>query len=200
MKKKLSLGCGEFLKKGYVNVDNSLTCKPDVRHDLNIIPYPFNDHECELIEADHVLEHLDNPFSVMKELYRISNNGAEIRIRVPHFSRGFTHAEHKSGFDITFPYYFSPSFPGGYQGVSLRLKSMKLRWFAQKYFKRKVMSKILYLAGSVLGVIFDLCANLSPSFCSRIWCFWVGGFEEIEFQFIVEKDPCALTSCMTKER
>jgi hypothetical protein len=33
----------------------------------------------------------------------------------------------------------------------------------------------------VIGEIFDLAANLCPALCSRIWCFWVGGFEEIRF-------------------
>ena len=47
------------------------------------------------VESDHCLEHLPNPFAVMKEVHRIAKNGATVIIRVPHFSRGFTHAEHK---------------------------------------------------------------------------------------------------------
>ena len=34
-----------------------------------------------------------------------------------------------------------------------------------------------------MGVVIDFFANLSPMFCSRVWCYIVGGFEEIEFDF-----------------
>jgi SAM-dependent methyltransferase len=187
MSKKLNLGSGEFKKPGYVNVDYFSVSEPDVRHNLEEFPYPFQDGEFELIEADHVLEHLSDPFRVMKELHRIAMNGAEIIIRVPHFSRGFTHAEHKRGFDVTFPLYFDPKFPGGYQGFPLAHKKTRLCWFAQPYLKKQSMGPFLYIIGMGFGLVFDLFANLSPYACSRIWCFWVGGFEEIEFRFLVNK-------------
>jgi len=185
--KKLNLGCGEFQKKGYVNVDYFSISEPDVRHNLNHIPYPFENDEFELVEADHILEHLNDPFQVVKELHRITKNGGRIVIRVPHFSRGFTHADHKRGFDVTFPFYFIPSFPGGYQGVEFELEKMQLSWFAQPYLKKKVMAKPLYLLGLTVGAIISFVANISPFVCSRIWCFWVGGMEEIEFKFRVIK-------------
>lgn len=185
--KKLNLGCGEFKKAGYLNVDYYSVSEPDVKHDLNEFPYPFPDDEFELIEADHLLEHLDNPFRVMKELYRISKPGGLIIIKTPHFSRGFTQPQHKRGFDVSFPYYFKPSFKGGYQGFELELRKMKLYWFAQPYLKKTVLSKPVFYAASLIGVILDFLANLSPALCSRGWCFLAGGFEEIEFRFIVKK-------------
>jgi SAM-dependent methyltransferase len=187
MGEKLNLGSGEFKKAGYVNVDYYSIAEPDIRHDLNKFPYPFPDSEFEIIEADHVLEHLVDPFNVMKELKRIATDKAEIVVRVPHFSRGFTHADHKRGFDVTFPLYFDPGFPPGFQGTPLVLKKMRLHWFAQPYLKRKMMKPVLYFIGVGLGEVIDFFANLSPYFCSRIWCFWVGGFEEIEFRFYVVK-------------
>jgi predicted SAM-dependent methyltransferase len=117
--KKLNLGSGEFKKKGYVNVDFYSVTKPDNFHDLNIIPFPFMDNEFSLIEADHLLEHLSDPFAVMKELVRISRDKGVIQIKVPHFSRGFSRPEHKRGFDVPFPLYFNKEFKGGYQGVDL---------------------------------------------------------------------------------
>ncbi len=187
MNNKLNLGCGEFHKKGYINVDYYSVSEPDIRHDLNKIPYPFKDDEFELIEVDHVLEHLENPFAIMKELYRISQDGGKMIIRVPHFTRGFSHPDHKRGFDVTFPYYFKPSFIGGYQGIELHLEKMKLVWFAQPYLKKTVMSKSAFTFGRIVNHIINFFANLCPFFCSRVWCYWVGGFEEIEFQFRVIK-------------
>ena len=185
--KRLNLGCGKFKKEGYINVDYNKDVDPDVIHDLNVFPYPFNDDEFDLIEADHVLEHLDDPFRVMKEIHRIAKHGASVIIRVPHFSRGFTHPEHKRGFDVTFPFYFQPSFQGGYQGVEFKLEKMKLSWFAQPYLKKTVLPYPIFLIATVIGKIIDFFANLSPFLCSRLWCYLVGGFEEIEFHFKVKK-------------
>jgi len=137
MEKKLNIGCGEFKKDGYINVDYYSVSEPDVKHDLNKFPYPFKDNEFELIEAEHILEHLDDPFRVMKELHRISKNNGLIIIKVPHFSRGFTHPEHRRGFDVSFPHYFDPAFKGGFQGFQLIAENIKLSWFAQPYLKKQ---------------------------------------------------------------
>jgi len=185
--RKLNLGSGEFLKAGFINVDYFSISNPDVSHDLNRFPYPFEDDYFELVEVDHVLEHLMDPFKVMGELRRICAPGATIHVRVPHFSRGFTHADHKRGFDVTFPYYFNPEFRPGYQKIPLELTRMRLRWFAQPYLKKSLLPAPLFFLGQGVGVIIDFFANLSPWLCSRLWCYWVGGFEEIEFVFRVNK-------------
>jgi len=185
--KKLNLGCGEFKKAGYLNLDSNPACSPDQVHDLNQCPYPFPNNQFELIEADHVLEHLENPFAVMKELHRILAPAGRLVLRLPHFSRGFTHADHRRGFDVSFPYYFQPSFQGGYSGVAFELFRCRLAWFAQPYLKKSVLPRPAYFIGWAAGEALDFLANLSPGLCSRLWCFWVGGFEEIEFQFICRK-------------
>lgn len=182
--KKLNLGCGEFKKKGYVNLDINRNVKPDVVHDLGKFPYPFTDNYFDLVEADHVLEHTEDPFRVMKELCRITKPNGALTIKVPHFSRGFTHSDHKRGFDVSFPHYFNPKFKGGYTGINFKLDKIKLHWFAQPYLKKTLFPKPLYYLGLILGKFFDALANLNVYFCSRIWCFWVGGFEELEMHFV----------------
>ena len=87
----------------------------------------------------------------MREIHRITKPGGTVRIWVPHFSRGFTHPEHKSGFDVTFPYYFRSDFLGGYQGVEFALEDLRLRWFAQPYLKRTVLSRRAFRAASAAG-------------------------------------------------
>ena len=184
---KLNLGSGEFLKEGFVNVDYYSVTKPDVEHDLSVFPYPFEENYFDWVESDHCLEHLPSPFNVMKEIHRISKKGATVIIRVPHFSRGFSHAEHKAGFDVTFPYYFQSDFIGGYQGIEFKCEKTKLTWFAQPYLKKTVLSTPVYVIANLMGKIFNFFAGLSPFLCSRLWCFWVGGFEEVEFRFKVIK-------------
>lgn len=182
-KKRLNLGCGQFKKAGYLNVDWDPRAEPDLLWDLSKIPYPFEDNSFERIEMDHVLEHLSSPFDVMREIHRILAPSGECIIRVPHFSRAMTHPQHKCGFDFTFPMYFDPRFPGGYAGVTLEILSVWYTWSAQPHIKKIALSKPLYLISVIVSRIFDSLANLSPMLCSRVWCFWVGGFEEIKFHF-----------------
>ncbi len=189
---KLNLGCGERKKSGYVNVDWKPGLAPEVLHDLNIFPYPFSDNFADLIEADHILEHLDKPFFIMKELHRILKPGGSLKIKVPHFSRGLAHAEHRHGFDVTFPLYFNKNFAReAFEAAGrseFRLERMRLRWHAFPHLlARSGYSWLTIAALSALNAIFSFLANLSPGFCSRLWCFWVGGFEEIEFNFICVK-------------
>jgi SAM-dependent methyltransferase len=185
--KKLNLGSGAFVKEGYVNLDLTPEHGADVVHDLRDFPYPFADDEFDLVEADHCLEHLPEPFAAVCEIHRITRSGGTVRIRVPHFSRGFSHPDHKAGFDVTFPYYFRKDFHAGYQGVELSLDSQKFKWFAQPYLKKTVLPRPVFYAASGAGAVISFAANLAPALCARVWCFWVGGFEEIEFRFTVVK-------------
>ena len=187
--KKMNLGCGMMKKEGFINVDFRKGVTPDVVWDLNVFPYPFEDRSFDLIEASHVIEHLDRPFVVMKELHRILKPGGRLHMMVPHFSRGLTHAEHKSGFDVIFPFYFDKSFiMAGYDGVDFTCTKIELHWMAFLHLMPYIgigpnMIRILH----VINMIINFFAALSPRFCSRVWCYWVGGFEEIEFDFIRTK-------------
>jgi SAM-dependent methyltransferase len=188
--RKLNLGSAGYKKTGYVNVDWQSIVEPDVEHDLNTFPYPFQDDEFDLVEADHVLEHLDRPFAVMRELHRILKPGGRLIIKVPHFSRGFTHAEHAHGFDVTFPLYFDRRFAkAGYFGVDFTLERLELSWLAFFHLLPfmgygRVTIALLRAANAVISFL----ARLSPAFCSRVWCYWVGGFEQILFEFEAVKD------------
>lgn len=81
--KKLNLGCEEDYKEDCLNVD--IKGKYDKYVDLNLIPYPFDDNEFDVIYMINVLEHLKpTPYETLNELYRISKNGCIIHIEVPY--------------------------------------------------------------------------------------------------------------------
>jgi predicted SAM-dependent methyltransferase len=63
--------------------------KPDVVHDLQIVPWPFEDDAFKEIIAHHVLEHLNDLSAPMKELHRICRKDGVIRIEVPHHTAWF---------------------------------------------------------------------------------------------------------------
>ncbi|OGG45170.1 hypothetical protein A2673_03705 [Candidatus Kaiserbacteria bacterium RIFCSPHIGHO2_01_FULL_50_13] len=184
---KINLGSSGINKEGYINVDIRHSVNPDVIHDLNAFPYPFESDSADHIRMVHVLEHLDKPFLVMQELHRILKPGGTLYIAVPHFSRGFTHAEHTHGFDISFPYYFTMRFPEQFYGAEYELASLKLNWISQitmRYLSQLGFGAVTVFLLKALNVVFTAVGNASPMACSRLWCFWVGGFEEIEFNFI----------------
>lgn len=85
---KLNLGCGFNKIDGFVNVDMFDACNPDVLHNLEITPWPFPENTVNEIVLNHSLEHLgkttDAFLEIIKEIYRISKNGATVRIIVPH--------------------------------------------------------------------------------------------------------------------
>lgn len=83
---KLNLGCGHNKVEGFVNVDKY--GEPDVKHDLEVFPWPWPDSSVEEVRLIHVLEHLGRDpevfIGIMKELFRVCRGGALITIHVPH--------------------------------------------------------------------------------------------------------------------
>ena len=83
---KLNLGCGQNQIPGHVNVDKF--GEPDVRHDLETFPWPWEENSVKEIVLNHTLEHLGQSASIylkiVKEIYRICAPGATIFIVVPH--------------------------------------------------------------------------------------------------------------------
>lgn len=86
--KKLNMGCGFMKMEGYVNADSSDICDPDVKVDFNQLPWPFKDDEFQHIVAKDILEHLGNDkvslVDIIKEMHRVSENGAVWEVQVPH--------------------------------------------------------------------------------------------------------------------
>ena len=107
--------------------------------------------------------------------------GGTVHIKVPHWSRGFTHWDHKRGFDESFSWYFRPGMSGGFAELQFECVKVRLTWSAFPHYKRQIANPLLVSMQEFVGLFIDFFANLSPMVASRIWCFYVGGFEEISF-------------------
>lgn len=94
MIKKLNLGCGKNIKKGWINVDIQSAPGIDKSFDFSKMPYPFENNEFDEILINHVLEHIPNPLNVIKEIWRVSKNGAKIRIVVPYYTSYWSYADY----------------------------------------------------------------------------------------------------------
>jgi hypothetical protein len=87
--KRINLGCGQNKFKGFINVDNNTRVNPDQLVNLNQLPWPYKDNEFSHIFAKDILEHLGDTnedfIKIIKEMYRVSDNGAIWEVQVPHW-------------------------------------------------------------------------------------------------------------------
>lgn len=81
---KLNLGCGQHIYPGWINADIQKSEGVDKSFDFNVFPYPFKKETFDYILVDNVLEHLDDCYKVIDELWRIAKPNATIEIRVPY--------------------------------------------------------------------------------------------------------------------
>ena len=150
--KILDLGCGKRKQKGAIGIDISPDSDADMVHDLNRFPYPFYDEEFEYVQADNVVEHLDDVIKVLEELHRITKNGAAIKIIVPFFRShyAFIDPTHRHFFTVRSFDYFDPDkdFNRYYkysrchfrvkrvvfdEDIRSSLTGRLLKWFANRY-------------------------------------------------------------------
>jgi hypothetical protein len=111
MLKKLNVGCGNEILRGYVNLDIAELPGVDVVHDLNKLPWPFEDNRFEEIRIIHVLEHLPDTVRIMEELWRISNAGCKVIVCVPYWNswRSVGDPTHVKGFHQKTFDFFDPN-------------------------------------------------------------------------------------------
>ena len=171
---KLNLGCGQRKIDGFIGVDSNLNVTADIAHDLNKFPYPFADNSVDEIIMDHVLEHLNDPIKIIIELYRISKDGAKIKIKAPHFSCNWLHPGHKSAISTMLFDYFNPESNDYYGRCNFKVLKKELHWLRPRNNHGKIANTI--------SKTVNFFANLHIGFCQRVWCYWVGGFEEVEFE------------------
>lgn len=114
MSDKLHLGCGDVYLDGWVNVDMG-DCRVDVVHNLDQLPYPFDDNTFSVIIGNHVIEHLDQRKwpDIVAELYRISRPNAIWEFRCPYaLSDNYaTDPTHKNPLSARSFNYFDPTKP-----------------------------------------------------------------------------------------
>jgi ubiquinone/menaquinone biosynthesis C-methylase UbiE len=153
----LNIGCGRVHRPGAVNLDISPDVGADVVHDLNRLPWPFEDGQFEQIWAYDVLEHVDDVPRVLEEIYRVSRAGASLHVTVPHFSsaNAFT--------DLTHRHYFSwRSFDPYFGGHALD-------FYSRARFRRK-STRISFYKSLVNRIVFRL-ANRWPERYEQRWAW-----------------------------
>jgi predicted SAM-dependent methyltransferase len=81
---KLNLGCGPYLKPGWINVDTS-NPEADLQLDLRE-KLPFPDESSSIVYSEHFFEHLEYPDQAMmflRETWRVLVPGGVLSVGVP---------------------------------------------------------------------------------------------------------------------
>ena len=122
---KINLGCGRNIRKGWINVDWAALEGVDVIADLDqcrSVPLPFDSDSVDEILISHVIEHLNDPLSLMQEAYRIAKPGSYCVVRVPYGAsdEAWEDQTHKRAYFLgsfgyfSQPYYWKADY--GYRG------------------------------------------------------------------------------------
>lgn len=82
---KANLGCGDAHREGddWCNLDIEKSVEPDVVSDLDELPWPFRSGQLELIVAEHVFEHLEDPVQALEETARVLEPGGTFVLVFP---------------------------------------------------------------------------------------------------------------------
>jgi len=91
----LNLGAGNVILPGAVNHDiRQHRPEIDVVHDLNVLPWPWEDESFDFISAQAVLEHLRiTLIESMDECWRVLRPGGQIDLRVPWWNSDVSHRD-----------------------------------------------------------------------------------------------------------
>jgi SAM-dependent methyltransferase len=114
----LDIGCGTNKTPGAIGMDINPRTAADVIHDLDDLPYPFENDQFDEVIGRHVIEHVRDPMAVMCELHRITRAGGKVRLVAPHwtnpdFATDLTHRNHLNSYSFrnltderaVFPFY-----------------------------------------------------------------------------------------------
>jgi SAM-dependent methyltransferase len=148
----LHLGSGTKYRPDAVNVDLTSDTNPDVVHDLNVRPWPFETSVFDEVHAHDVIEHLDDVLKTLEEIHRVSRPGAMVYLTVPHFSSdgAFTDPTHRKYFGATTFDYFTEGHPNSfYTRVRFRIVERQI------VFRPTFVNKVVHRLASRFPVVWE---------------------------------------------
>lgn len=78
---RIEIGGGIRNLAGWINVD--ITDNADIKHDLNISPWPIADSYADEVYSSHCIEHVQSHFTFIRECARICKLGGLVTIKCP---------------------------------------------------------------------------------------------------------------------
>lgn len=160
--KTLDVGCGLNKEPGAVGIDKIAAVNPDVLHDLEQFPYPFEDNTFDRILLRHVVEHHSDVVRLMAEIHRIATPNAQVEIVTPHYSASgsWTDPTHKQHLGyLSFDFFCGTDRHIGYY-TERRFRMERKRLDFNRCFR-------------LLGI--QWLANRMPRFWEKCCCYVIRG-------------------------
>jgi SAM-dependent methyltransferase len=137
---------------GAINVDLTADTKPDVVHDLNLRPWPFEASSFDEVHAYDVIEHLDDVLKTIEEIHRVARPGGTLSVIVPHFSSdgAFTDPTHRHYFGAgTFDYVTEGHPNAFYTGARFRMLQRQI------VFRPTLVNKLVHRIANSLPQAYE---------------------------------------------
>jgi SAM-dependent methyltransferase len=135
MTRVLDVGAGRDRSTvGAVTVDCVAGTRPDVVHDLDRYPWPFETGSFDVIVCKEVIEHLADVVRAMEEMHRIGRPGARVHITTPHFScaNSFTDPTHRHHLGyFSFDHFTGENQWNFYTAARFRTVGRRLRFYGR---------------------------------------------------------------------
>lgn len=84
--RSIDLGCGPNKMPGAIGLDIHPYEGVDIVANLDQTPWALPASHFDVIRCSHVIEHVQNPAHLLKEIHRIARPGARLQVFTPHFS------------------------------------------------------------------------------------------------------------------
>lgn len=183
--KILDVGCGLNKIPNSIGIDIIDLPGVDIIHDINLLPWPFEDGQFNAISFTHSISHLKDIPSIIKECHRILAPGGIIEIIAPHFSsdNNFTDPTHKSSFSSRSMMYFTADL-GRYKYINDEFRFSLLKNELSFLRCHSVFRKRIPIFYKVISFIPDLLINFFPRLYER---FFVWILPASEVRFILQK-------------
>ena len=135
MARVLNLGAGlDRSIPGAVTVDLVAKTQPDVVHDLDIYPWPFETDSFDQVICREVVEHLGDVIKAMEEMHRVTRAGGLVHIVTPHYScsNSYTDPTHRRHLGyFSFDYFTDENQWGFYSEARFRMKRREIQFYGR---------------------------------------------------------------------
>lgn len=150
---KVNLGCGPKPQEGYINTDLRDLEGVDRILDINKL-FPFASDTVDEYLANEVLEHCEDLFFTMEEIWRTLKPGGQLKGRVPWWhTRTITHPDHRYHFDLTTFDFFAPGkYSNFYTDVRFKLE---WHWLEPTRLGKLIPGFVRHKAAQVLGEVYS---------------------------------------------
>lgn len=183
----LDLGCGASKVPGALGMDIATLPGVDIVHDLGDRPYPVPEDFADMVYLNHVLEHCEDPVSILGEVWRVTRPNGQVFIRTPHYSgiyawRDPTHRHAFSGESFR---YFGENRFSYYSNARFRVTHLRLKYLMEEEYWR--------WTSRAWGRLVQWVLDRHPTFSERFLAHLVGGIDEIQATLTAVK-PAQMSS------